>query len=364
MTYRIELGEGDTLVEIDGTDLSSPSIKLSHSQLVDWSFDTHYDAGFTTYAETFQPMRIYWDPPVGSQRILFRGVVCRHSREDGGPGSNAISRVEGHDRGFTYLKRSAVPQEIVTYSNISARDAIQSYWDNYTPYEAEVHPQPLENLPDIEEVELTEDHLTNLQKLHDRANFVYTPDHQSPELKVTSMSRGDVKREASWELDTRAESTATNVKHDDDRRNYANIVVGLGSADGGGRIRYDAVNQPEIQRLRDLGCPPEKSCAVKVVSDPDASTMQEVQTMAETELSKAVEERKTKGSIDIIPTWIQPGFAYDVEALGSEDLVLESIDLSIGGTDANATLEFVDEYGYANDIATLRGQINRIVDTL
>lgn len=366
MTYRIELGRpsNDNLVELAGTDVSSPSVDLTHSQLSKWSFDTHYDPGFTQYAEIFAPMRLYWSPPIGSDRVLFRGEVVKHKRVDGGPGSNAHSRLEGHCRGFTTLRRDA-PLEIVEYSNIAPRDAIADYWANYTPYDATVHDQPLDDLPPITSAEFTDDHLSNLQKLHERAGFIFTIDHSGADLSVTSMARGQVTRDAAWELDGRAESTATNVEHEDDRRDYANIVIGLGATgDDGDRMRWDAVNTTEIQRLRDAGCPPGTSCAVAIVSDPDAETLDEVQTMAETELSKRVEESKTKGKIDVIPTWVQPGFAYDVAALGEDGLTLESISFNIGGTDANATLEFIDRYGYARDVATLRGQIHRIKHSL
>lgn len=367
MSYRIEIGypgEGN-VTRLEANDLAgNPSVKLSHSQMVDWSLDTHYDPGFTTYAETFAPIRLFYQPAVGQEEVLFRGEVVRHSREDGGPGSNALSRIEGHCRQFTQLKRSA-PLEIVTYTNISARDAIQNYWRNFTPFDATVHEQPLDNLPPIESVELTDDHLSNLQKLHDRANFVWSVDHSSPDLEVESFARGHEKRPSLWELDEREESEAISVKHDDDRRDYANIVIGLGgSANGGGRLRYDAVNTNEIERLRNAGCPAEKSCAVVVVSDSDAGTLDEVQTMAETELSKRVEERKTKGSISVIPTWVQPGFSYDVEALDEDDLVLDTVEIDIGNPGASGSLNFVDEYGYARDQATLRGQIKRIVDSL
>lgn len=367
MTYRVELGreENDNLVRINGSDISSPSVKLTHSQLSDWSFDTHYDAGFTQYAEIFAPMRLYWSPPVGSDRVLFRGQVVKHKRSDGGPGSQAKSRLEGHCRAFTHLKRDA-PTQFVQFQDTSARDAIEIYWEEYTDYDATVREQPLDNLPPITDATFTDDHLSTIQKLHERAGFIFTFDHAGDELTVTSMGRGQVTRDAAWDLDDREESTATKVDHEDDRRDYANIVIGLGATQEGSdeRLRWDAVNTNEIQRLRDAGCPPGQSCAVAVVSDPEAKSLNEVQTMAETELSKRVEERKTKGKIDVIPTWVTPGFAYDVNALEEEELVLESIDFKIGGTSANASLEFIDRYGYAKDLATLRGQIHRITHSL
>lgn len=362
MSYRIELGtrQNDNLIELDGSDVSSAEFTIKHSQLVDWSFDTHYDPVLTEYAEIFAPIRVYWN-----DTVLFRGEVCRHEYTNDGPGGQSLSRLEGHDRAFTRLKRSA-PLEIVTYENTSARDAIQDYWFVHTPYTATVHEQPLENLPPIDSLELAgDDHLTNLQKLHDRANFVFSIDHSSAPLTVTSMSRGQLKRGAAWELPGRAEADASSVKHDDDRRNYANIVIALGAhnEEEGGRLRYDAVNPNEIQRLRDAGCPPGKSCAIAMVSDPDAETPGEVRTMAETELARRVEQRKTKGEVTILPTWVQPGFAYDVDALDEDGLVLEEISLNLG-FDQTASLTFIDHFGYAKDVATLRGQIRNIVSTL
>lgn len=368
MSYVVELGrEADrNLVELRSQDIVNASVKLTHSQLVDWTIETKYDADFTTFAEIFAPMRLYWeDPSTGDREVLFHGQVVRHRRQNTGPGEHATSIIEGHDRGFTHLRRSA-PIEIEDYSGYTAQQAIEHYWTIHTPFDATVEPQPLDNLPPIDAMELTDDHLTNLQKLHDRANFVFSVDHAAPGLEVHSMARGQVKRNSSWELAGRGESEAMSVEYDDDRRSYANIVVALGShdEDQGGRLRWDAVNANEVQRLRDAGCPPGKSCAVAMVTDPNAGTLGEVRTMAETELSKRVEARKTQGTISVIPTWVQPGYAYDVDALGEDELVLEDINFDFGGTNETAKLDFVDHFGYAQDVATLRGQISRIVDTI
>lgn len=361
MTYRIELGtaQDGTLLELDGADISRPRFNISHSQLADWSFQTHYDPDLTQYADVFAPIRVYWE-----DTVLFRGEVVRHKYTNDGPGGKSVSTLEGHDRAFTRLKRSA-PLEIVEYEGVSARDAIEDYWALRTPYEADVADQPLDDLPPIDHVELTDNHLSNLQKLHDRANFVFSMDHASGALEVTSMARGQRTRDAAWELGGRSESEALSVGHDDDRREYANIVVALGAHDEaeGGRLRYDAVNPNEIARLRGLGCPPDKSCAIAMVSDPDAETPGEVRTMAETELARRVEQRKTKGEIDVLPTWVQPGFAYDVDALDEDGLVLEDVTLNVG-IGETATLTFIDHFGYAKDVATLRGQVQNIVSTL
>lgn len=368
MPYAVELGSetDETLVELTGHDITTVDVKLTHTQLADWTIETHHDPSLTNYADVFAPMTLYWVDPVTEEReVLFHGQVVKHVRKNAGPGSQARSVLEGHCRAFSNLRRSA-PVEIITYEDITARDAIEDYWLVYTPFQATVHEQPLERLPPIDSVELTDDHLTNLQKLHERANFVFSIDHNSPALEVTSMSRGSFSRSASWEIDGRAETEALSVEHDDDRRDYANIVIARGAHDEehGGRLRWDAVNGNEINRLRDKGCPPGKSCAVAKVSDPDAETLGEVQTMAETELARRVEAGKTKGTLDVIPTWVQPGFSYDVEALDEENLLLETVNYTFGGRNETASLEFSDYFGYARDVATLRGQVSRIVNTL
>ena len=113
-------------------------------------------------------------------------------------------------------------------------------------------------------------------------------------------------------------------------------------------LRYEAAvrDDAEIERLTDLGLTEEEATQTTVVTDPELSTSDEVQAQAFNELEGVVGNRLPSGSIDIVPTFIPPGYAYPVEEFETVDgevpsKVLEKVAYSEGyGQDAKGSLKF------------------------
>ena len=97
--------------------------------------------------------------------------------------------------------------------------------------------------------------------------------------------------------------------------------------------------------------------------DPELSTSDEVQGQAFNELAGVVGNRLPSGSIDIVPTFIPPGYAYPVEEFETVDgevpsKVLEKVAYSEGyGQDAQGSLRFKTPRNWVSGLSPVENDV-------
>ena len=192
-----------------------------------------------------------------------------------------------------------------------------------------------------------ENDLQNIKDLASLARYNFVVDHAGDADAIEAFPVG-------FENPDGVEWMATGWSRRDGDQDYANRVVARGATkpederENPDDLRYEAAvrDDAEIERLTDLGLTEEEATQTTVVTDPELSTSDEVQAQAYNELEGVVGNRLPSGSIDIVPTFIPPGYAYPVEEFETVDgevpvKVLEKVAYSEGhGQDAQGSLEF------------------------
>jgi len=192
-----------------------------------------------------------------------------------------------------------------------------------------------------------ENDLQNIKDLASLARYNFVVDHAGDADAIEAFPVG-------FENPDGVEWMPTGWSRRDGDQDYANRVVARGASkpederENPDDLRYEAAvrDDAEIERLTDLGLTEEEATQTTVVTDPELSTSDEVQAQAFNELEGVVGNRLPSGSIDIVPTFIPPGYAYPVEEFETVDgevpsKVLEKVAYSEGyGQDAQGSLKF------------------------
>jgi hypothetical protein len=204
----------------------------------------------------------------------------------------------------------------------------------------------LNDLPVVDDLELTDDHFSNLQTLHDRANFQFTIEHGDgplADLPVTSYQEGDEVRSAPPEYDAPVERR-TEV----DATEYANVVAVRGRESGGSRpfgVREDAGEITDVGRRIRL-----------TLTDPRVTTQAGAEFVAISVLDDLVDQNRREGTIAIparTPIF-EPGFARPVDfGGGTVDRTIESVVLRHSGDELLQEHEFTPPDDVAGRIARL-----------
>lgn len=215
----------------------------------------------------------------------------------------------------------------------------------------------LNDLPVIDDLELTDDHFSNLQTLHDRANFQFTIEHGSgalADLPVTSYQEGDETRPAPAEYDAPVERRSRV-----DATQYHNEVAVRGRESGGSRpyaVREDADEITDVGRRIRL-----------TLTDPRITTQAGAEFTAISILDYLVDQNRREGTI-VIPALapiVAPGFARPVDfGDGTVDRTIESVILRHSGDELLQEHEFNPPDDLGRRIARLERDTRALDATL
>ena len=230
-----------------------------------------------------------------------------------------------------------------------------------TPHEIEQYDLlvDLNSLTVIDELDLSQDHFTNLQTLHDYGDYLWNIEHDDKDianLTVESFERGTqsktlpVDKKISQTSEVAAESYYNTIF-----LQGAKLEVGRPTAE---KKNFDAIANDgrEISPgvLRDLDIVTEAGAEFRAQS-----------LLERAQLNNAVRGRQTYPA-DLS---IQPGYAYGVDfqnidgwgtSWGSDwgneppEFTLEELSLTYSGSEATIMLDFVPEQSLAEDITELR----------
>lgn len=156
----------------------------------------------------------------------------------------------------------------------------------------------------IENQTFTGSHLENLQKLADRAGGRFVPIHDPDEANWTieAFSEGDVSEDASWHT--------LNRKRKIQATDYANKIVGFGAIVSGSRLRTELESQKEIDAVGET--------VTRTFTDVSLKTQSALDSQTRVALGRAVKKDELTGTIDVVPTALDPGKTYPVPAWDSE----------------------------------------------
>jgi len=209
-----------------------------------------------------------------------------------------------------------------------------------------------------------ENDLQNIKDLASLARYNFVFDHAGDADAIEAFPVG-------FENPDGVEWMATGWSRRDGDQDYANRVVARGATkpederENPDDLRYEAAvrDDAEIERLTDLGLTEEEATQTTVVTDPELSTSGEVRAQAFNELAGVVGARLPSGSIDIVPTFIPPGYAYPVEEFETVDgevpsKVLEKAAYSEGyGQDAQGSLEFLSPRNWVSGLSPVEKDV-------
>lgn len=202
----------------------------------------------------------------------------------------------------------------------------------------------------IENEDFTDDHLTNLQNLHDKGNMRFTIDHIAEGLEVESYPIGHTGPTVSWQT--------LSATRELDMSDYSNHLVLKGGKDANGdRYISKARDTDEIQFLENLGMNNGEITTIEI--DPQLESQSEVAFEVYARLKEYVRQRDVKGQLDIKATLVPPGYSYHVSEFGV-DMDLESVSF---GTDS-ATLEFERERSLVSSVIDVTSDLSKIKELL
>lgn len=154
----------------------------------------------------------------------------------------------------------------------------------------------------IDSVDLEGTQLDVIQELHDLGGYEFIVDDYT-DLNVHSFPVGATAGEPNWQI--------TSADRSLDYTNYANKVTVVGATDGGTTNTATRQNDDEIAEMQSRGVD-ENGIVEKFEKNPDVVTQSEVDSRAEKLLSESVQERDEKGSLEITPQLVTPGYSYNV----------------------------------------------------
>jgi len=136
------------------------------------------------------------------------------------------------------------------------------------------------------------------------SGIVFVPDYRKDQLAMEAFVPGDVVRDVAWTIESADPVDTT--------EGYFNKVTVFGpEQDDGTRLSATAEARTEIDEVGEVPGPAEFR--------PDATTEAELSSIARTRLGEGVSKDTITGSIDISGQFVQPGYAYRVDAFEAID---------------------------------------------
>ncbi|QPL12250.1 hypothetical protein HrrHc1_145 [Halorubrum phage Hardycor1] len=213
----------------------------------------------------------------------------------------------------------------------------------------------------IEDQTFTNDHLTNLQSLHEQANMRFVVDHMSEGREAESFPIGETAPSAvSW--------NTINATRDLDVSDYANRVVLRGATKPPAEredptdLRYEAAAtyETEVARLTDLGLTEDEALLSVTLVDPRLKSQTAVNQQVASQLIDRVRERELAGDVSIEPTLVPPGYRYEVPSFDGEALDLVSVSFSVD----SGTLKFRDDENLVPRLSDISRDVTGIKESL
>lgn len=209
-----------------------------------------------------------------------------------------------------------------------------------------------------------ENDLQNIKDLASLARYNFVVDHAGDDDVIEAFPVG-------FENPDGADWMTVDWDRADGDRDYANRVVARGASkpeeerESPDDLRYEAAvrDEDEITRLTNLGLTEDEAEQTTTVTDPELSGDAEVQAQAFNELEEVVGLRLPSGSIDIVPAFIPPGYAYPVNEFETVDgetpsKVLEKVTYSEGyGQDARGGLEFETPQNWVSGLSPVEKDV-------
>lgn len=199
----------------------------------------------------------------------------------------------------------------------------------------------------IDDATLRGSHFQNLKRLHNRANFRFTPNYKRNSLEVESYPRGTSGSDT-WTVRERRRSK--------DMEGYANKVYVEGKQNDDGT--YPTATLEDSAEVTNVG----KTITI-TVKDTEITTTEGAKSRARKELNKRTQQDSIRGNITISPTYVKPGFRYTIDAW-SENLDLESVSYNQAYNEANGSLAFQIDPVLAEQTVSQRADLDNTRNSL
>lgn len=149
----------------------------------------------------------------------------------------------------------------------------------------------------IDDQTYTGDPYSILDSIADDSGLVFVPDYLEDQLALNAFAPGDEVRDVEW--------TVEDADPVDTTEGYFNTVTVFGpEQDDGTRPSVQASSQAEIDRVGEVEGPAKFR--------PDATTDEELKSIARTLLAEGISKDTITGSLEISSQFVQPGYAYRV----------------------------------------------------
>lgn len=205
----------------------------------------------------------------------------------------------------------------------------------------------LNDLVVIDRLELTRDHFANLKQLHDYGDFLWVIEHDSGDLDtltVRSFNRGAETRTSPF-----AFLKPANRSPEVAAENYFNSVRLEGA------LQPDGTRPTAEVKDDDAISNDGREITPGVLRDQSISTEAGAAFRANALLQAALENDALRGTIDTYPSYVEPGFAYEIDfGQGPEFKTLESLSITESVGDVGATAEFVTREQLSETISNLK----------
>lgn len=202
----------------------------------------------------------------------------------------------------------------------------------------------------IDDREYVGSHFRNIDTIAADAELAWVPTYQETGLHIEAFAEGDVVKAAPW-----SDHEVLDVEEVDSMEGYANVQTVYGAVVNGKRLVATAKSQDEITAKGGEihGTP---------VRDESLETQGDVDSKARTLLANRLAKDRVTGTLEVVPMWVQPGYAYTVPELGNRDLTLERAEFSQGS--AGMRLDFEGQFDVAAALRSIQTEVERVKDAV
>lgn len=363
VAFRVEDVNADGTA--DAGDLTVDCIWAGDSSY-SWTFDNTVDANKALTGPGLYPPGV---PVVFEERSAGYRITDGHltaTMDDTGDGQALAQSVDGGSTWREEANTSSQDEAWVdlTTTTIQPRVKVGSQADGRTTTPTQNNsPQTLSELTltidgddqgVMEDQEFTGTHLDNHQKFADLGGMTFVILHGEADA--------DVKIDAFREKTATADWVLLNPVRTVDVYGYANSITGRGAKPDdttgipsenldNGRLVATITNEAEVTAKGET--------VGDSFTDPSLTTLDDLRSAIRTELGVAVEEDELTGTLEIVPTLIDPGYTYTVDEWG-EDLQLQSVSYSESLGEGSGTLSFDREEGIAGEVSGLKNRTRKV----
>lgn len=270
--------------------VNSSSGYLDGPELFPDSFEFAFDSAATSWNITDGTLTTTWDDTTTNQRIQLRlGSQTWFPNDGTEDNTNSVTTDFGSEVGNVIQGRARLSR----YGSTTGQTPLTGI--NGQKIQSWEITFDANDIPVIESETFEGSQLDVAQDLHQRAGMRFTIEHKKDSLPVESFRAGDVTKTLP-DLDEKRRTTRSDFSE------YFNDVTVRGQRSGGSRLSHNVSDSSEVSSFGRRHFD---------TTDPSLTTLNDLKVAARQLLIEKIRERDKKGTIEIAPQNITPGFSYD-----------------------------------------------------